>query len=98
MPMPTPRSDVFLASVAYSEVEHSATGLGCYLTTSLALGSVEASGLLRRLFRGFDNHKVVRVDTVGDGWLSKGLKIAQGSLALVCNILTGASVTGPLES
>lgn len=67
------------------------------MTAFLALGSVEASSLLRRRLRGFDNHKVVRLDTVGDGWLSKGLKIAQGNLALVCNILTGASVIRLLE-
>lgn len=57
------------------------------LFETLALGSVEASGLLRRHFRGFNNHKVVRVDMVGNGWVSKGLNIAQGSLALVCNVL-----------
>lgn len=84
--MPPPISDFSISRLQQSGVL-SPTGLRCYLTASLALGSVEDSGLLRRHFRGFDNHKVVRVDTVGDGWFSKRLKIAQGSLALVCNIL-----------
>lgn len=86
MPMPPPISDFSISCLQRSGAL-SPTGLRCYLTASLALGSVEVSGLLRRHFRGFDNHKVVRMDTVGDGWFSKGLKIALGSLALVCNIL-----------
>lgn len=49
--------------------------------------SVEASGLLRRYLRSFGNHKVVKLDVVGNGWLLKGLKIAQGNLVLVCHIL-----------
>lgn len=53
--------------------------------TFLALGLVEVWGRLERHLKGLI---ITRLDIVGDGWFSKGLKIVQNNLALVCDILT----------
>lgn len=53
--------------------------------TLLALGLVEVWGRLERHLKGLI---ITRLDIVGDGWFSKGLKIVQNNLALVCDILT----------
>lgn len=57
--------------------------------TFLAFRLMEASGLLRLHFKGFNSHKDVKSDIgLGLEWLSEGINIAQDNLALVYSVLT----------